>query len=136
MKKIVIKKIFVYFFALIPFFMLLTVCAFFKHTPDTFIYTSSSDRQKICAVVQSESAEQTKQLAKYKHLKDIPVENSFEYLIKTDGEVIILYDIYQNPLYIVNASLSEFPQSDAELLESGMKVTGRELNEVVAYLES
>ena len=57
-------------------------------------------------------------------------------MVKTLNGRIYVTDMNGNLLCRVKADISEFPESDAEILRAGMKVTGRELKEIVAYLES
>jgi len=65
------------------------------------------------------------------------IEDSPHYIIKSRKENIVVENGEEKILYVVNADLCDFPQTDKEALENGIKAENREeLFEIIEYLES
>ncbi len=114
----------------------------FEHMPENAVIYARQDfvrvtgESPVSAADSIENAAEYRSDTLYKDFADVPTENYLEYMIKTVNGKIYVADMNGSLLCLVKADISEFPESDAEILKSGMKVTGRELKEIVAYLES
>ncbi len=113
----------------------------FEHMPENAVIYAGQDfvpvtEESPVSADNTENVSEYQSDTLYKDFADVPAENYLEYMIKTVNGKIYVADMNGNLLCRVKADISEFPESDAEILKSGMKVTGRELKEIVAYLES
>ena len=114
----------------------------FEHMPENAViyagqdFVSVTEESPVIADGGGENAEKYENDTLYGNFSDVPTENYLEYMVKTLNGRIYVTDMNGNLLCRVKADISEFPESDAGILRAGMKVTGRELKEIVAYLES
>ncbi len=70
----------------------------------------------------------------YKSVGEIPFANGF--VIKSEKDSIYVFK-GNKALYRINASLSEFPESDMQIIKEGFDVESKQkLHEIVQYLES
>lgn len=113
----------------------------FEHMPENAVIYSSQEslpvrgESRVIADNQENVSEYGRD-ALYEAFCEVPVENYLEYMLKTVNGKMYVADMNGNFLYRVKVDISVLPDSDAKILETGMKVTGRELKEFVAYFES
>lgn len=114
----------------------------FEHMPENAVmyarqdFVSAEEESRVTAADSPDNAAKYKRDAQYEAFGEVPVENYLEYMLKAVNGKIYVTDINGNFLYRIKTDTSSLPDADAKLLEAGMKVTGRELKEFVAYLES
>ncbi len=133
-KKPVFKRVGAFILAAAAPGILAVSGALFRLVPEAVIYGEPESKNILQQTFVKETA--AKQSALYENILDIPVENYLSYRICADNKNIYVSSQSGEILYTVKAHIDEFPEGDKELLLQGMEVSGRQLYEVISYLES